>query len=101
MSNIEVIGEAAKNVERADPVFAAEHPEIPLPVIYAMRNRISHGYFEVDLDVVWQTVQADLSALEQQIRGLMHIQEPPSGDVERTAGGAGERRDSNLDRRSD
>jgi uncharacterized protein with HEPN domain len=68
--NIEIIGEAAKNVERADPVFVADHPEIPWLVIYAMRNRLSHGYFEVDLDVIWQTIQTDLPRLEAQIRAL-------------------------------
>ena len=50
--NIEIIGEAARNVERVAPEYAAAHPEIPWAVIYGMRNRISHGYFEVDLDLV-------------------------------------------------
>ena len=69
--NIEIIGEAARNVERVAPEYAAAHPEIPWPVIYAMRNRVSHGYFEVDLDLVWQTVQTDLPVLENQIRTLI------------------------------
>jgi uncharacterized protein with HEPN domain len=69
--NIEIIGEAARNVERVAPAYAAAHPEIPWPVIYAMRNRVSHGYFEVDLDLVWQTVQTDLPVLENQMRALI------------------------------
>ena len=69
--NIEIIGEAARNVERVAPEYAAAHPEIPWPVIYAMRNRVSHGYFEVDLDLVWQTVQTDLPVLQNQIRLLI------------------------------
>ena len=69
--NIEIIGEAARNVERVAPEYAAAHPEIPWPVIYAMRNRVSHGYFEVDLDLVWQTVQTDLPVLENQVRTLI------------------------------
>jgi uncharacterized protein with HEPN domain len=36
-----------------------------------MRNRVSHGYFEVDLDLVWQTVQTDLPVLENQMRALI------------------------------
>jgi uncharacterized protein with HEPN domain len=36
-----------------------------------MRNRVSHSYFEVDLDLVWQTVQTDLPVLENQIRALI------------------------------
>ncbi len=69
--NIEVIGEAARNVERADPAFATAHAAIPWSVIYAMRNRVTHGYFEVDLAIVWQTIQTDLPALEEQIRALL------------------------------
>lgn len=70
--NIEIIGEAARNVERADPSFAAAHAEIPWQVIYAMRNRVSHGYFEVDLDIVWRTIQFDLPALAEQVRVLLN-----------------------------
>jgi uncharacterized protein with HEPN domain len=39
--------------------------------MYGMRNRMIHDYFEVDLDVVWQTVQRDLPVLRQQIAGLL------------------------------
>ncbi len=69
--NIAVIGEAARNVERADPAFAAAHPEIPWPVIYGMRNRLTHGYFEVDLHLVWRTVLTDLPVLEAQVLVLL------------------------------
>lgn len=88
--NIEIIGEAARNVGRADPAFAAEHSEIPWPVIYAMRNRISHGYFAVDLDLVWQTVQMDLPSMEQQIHDLKRALEQSAGDAERGSDRASE-----------
>lgn len=39
--------------------------------MYGMRNRIVHDYFEVDPDVVWQTVQRDLPALRAQIAQLL------------------------------
>lgn len=78
--NIEIVGEAARNVERADPAFARAHQEIPWPVIYAMRNRVSHGHFDVDLSVVWQTVQTDLPVLEGQIRALIQRDEKSCGD---------------------
>ncbi|MBI5753325.1 MAG: DUF86 domain-containing protein [Hydrogenophilales bacterium] len=68
--NIEIIGEAARNIERNDPVFAARHAEIPWEVIYAMRNRVAHGYPKVDLEIVWKTIQADLPALGWQISKL-------------------------------
>ena len=43
--NIEIIGQAARNIELASPQFCAEHPEVPWATIYAMRNRVAHGYF--------------------------------------------------------
>lgn len=63
LRNIEIIGEAARNIERSAPKFAAEHSEVPWAVIYTMRNRIAHGYFKVDLEIVWRTIQRDLPEL--------------------------------------
>ena len=68
--NIEILGEAARNVRRADPAFVAAHPEISWDAIYGMRNRLVHAYFAVDLGVLWQTAHADIPALEQQLRAL-------------------------------
>jgi uncharacterized protein with HEPN domain len=71
LRNIEIIGEAARNVERADPQFVAQHPDVPWPAIYAMRNRVTHGYFEVDMEIVWQTTQTDLPHLKARIAELL------------------------------
>jgi len=49
--NFEIIGEAARNIERYHAQFAAAHPEVPWSVIYTMRNRVAHGYFKVDLEM--------------------------------------------------
>ncbi|KQP49426.1 DUF86 domain-containing protein [Pseudorhodoferax sp. Leaf274] len=61
--NLEVIGEASRNILRAHPEFAAAHPELPLAVANDMRNSLSHGYFKVDLEIVWGTLQRDLPPL--------------------------------------
>ena len=66
--NIEVIGEAANNIQKADTNFAASHAEIPWQVLYAMRNRLSHGYDKVDLDLVWRTVCNDLPELYKLVK---------------------------------
>lgn len=71
MRNIEILGEAARNIERHFPTFAADHAEIPWEDIYWMRNRLSHGYFSVDLEIVWRTVRRDIPTLEQQILRLL------------------------------
>lgn len=66
--SIEIIGEAANKVRVADPEFAAQFPEIPWDAMYGMRNRIVHDYFEVDLRIVWQTIQQDLPVLRNKSR---------------------------------
>ena len=69
--NIEIVGEASNNIQRVDPQFAAQHDEIPWLVMYTMRNRLSHGYAKVDLEIVWKTIQGDLPGLYQQVRTLV------------------------------
>lgn len=58
--NLEVIGEASHNIETQFPDFAATHPELPLAFAYQMRNAVAHGYFKVDLEIVWRTITTDL-----------------------------------------
>ncbi|HJW84753.1 MAG TPA: HepT-like ribonuclease domain-containing protein, partial [Anaerolineae bacterium] len=60
VKDIEIIGEAAAKVtqESQDAL-----PEIPWLSIIAMRNRLIHAYFEIDLDRVWDTVITDLPPL--------------------------------------
>ena len=76
--SIEIIGEAAQRVRAADGAFAALHAHVPWDQMYGMRNRIVHDYFEIDLAVVWQTVQQDLPTLRQQIHALIDSIDPES-----------------------
>ena len=69
--NFEVIGEASHNIETRFPEFAANHPELPLAVAYQMRNAVAHGYFKVDLEIVWKTIQTELSKLHMAARGAL------------------------------
>ena len=69
--NLEVIGEACNNVAKNHPDFAAQHAAVPWGFAYEMRNALSHGYFKVDLAIVWQTIQNDLPALKQQVAALL------------------------------
>ncbi|WP_028230601.1 HepT-like ribonuclease domain-containing protein [Paraburkholderia mimosarum] len=68
--NITIIGEATRNITRGDPDFAAAHPEIPWEAMYGMRNHVTHGYFVVDIDIVWSTVQSYLPGLEHKLSRL-------------------------------
>lgn len=55
-----MIGEAASKITLAS---REEYPEIPWADIIAMRNRLIHVYFDIDLDIVWGTVTDDLPKL--------------------------------------
>lgn len=57
---LEIIGEAAS---RVSPPGRAQLPAIPWTRVVGMRNRMVHAYFDIDHDVVWRTVQAELPAL--------------------------------------
>lgn len=65
--NLEVIGEACNNVVKNNPDFAAQHAAVPWGFAYEMRNALAHGYFNVDLVIVWKTIQNDLPSLKAQI----------------------------------
>lgn len=68
--NLEIIGEACNNVVKHDLAFAQQHPQVPWGFAYEMRNALAHGYFTVDLDIVWATVNADLPMLRAQLDAL-------------------------------
>jgi uncharacterized protein with HEPN domain len=69
--NFEVIGEASRNIERNCPEFATAHPDLPLIDAYEMRNALAHGYFQVDLQILWKTMQNDLPALQRQVAAII------------------------------
>ena len=62
---IQVIGEAAAGLSDE---LTSEHPEVPWRHIVAIRNRVVHGYFEVDLDILWDVAVIDVPHLADQVR---------------------------------
>jgi uncharacterized protein with HEPN domain len=62
-----IIGEAATKVMDNYAGYMQAHPEVPWRSMRGMRNRIAHGYFDINLDVVWETVQTALPALLKQL----------------------------------
>jgi uncharacterized protein with HEPN domain len=62
-----IIGEAATKVIDGYSEFTQAHPEVPWR---SMRNRIAHGYFDINLDVVWETVQTALPGLLKQLSAV-------------------------------
>lgn len=84
LRNLEIIGEASNNVVRHYPEFAAAHQELPLAYAYQMRNAVAHGYFDVDLEIVWKTIRNDLPGLYRQVQQV--LEGLPSEDKDDSTG---------------
>ncbi len=65
---IEIIGEAASGVSNE---IQQQHTSLPWTDIIGMRHRLTHGYFSVDMDRVWDTVTVDLPALARELEGVL------------------------------
>ena len=60
--NLVIIGEASAKLLQKHRDFADRHPDLPWQTLRGMRNHMVHGYFRIDYDVVWQTIEVDLPA---------------------------------------
>ncbi|WP_202977532.1 DUF86 domain-containing protein [Pantoea agglomerans] len=67
LMNLIVIGEQATKVIAYHPDFVEANQEIPWQQIRGLRNRVAHGYFDVDLGLIWNTVQNDLPHLIEKL----------------------------------
>jgi uncharacterized protein with HEPN domain len=65
-----VIGELAAQLLEEQADFASMHPQVPWQQMKGMRNRMAHGYFELDMEIVWDTVQAAIPELEANLRSI-------------------------------
>ena len=65
---IEIVGEAAGRVSAET---RCQYPDIPWASIVAMRNRLIHVYFDIDLDRVWDTLTDDLPGLIRELEKLL------------------------------
>jgi len=65
-----IIGEAATKVMDRHTGFVEKYPTVPWRNMRGMRNRIAHGYFEIDFDVVWDTVHTALPDLLRQLSAI-------------------------------
>jgi uncharacterized protein with HEPN domain len=68
-----VLGEAAKRLSAG---FRDEHADVPWKAIAGTRDRLLHGYDDVDLELVWKTVDEDLPALVTRLEGLAPRRDP-------------------------
>ena len=71
VKDLEIIGEAAGRISAE---CRARHPEIPWVVIIGIRNRLTHAYFSIDLDIVWDTVINNLVPLIEQLESVIQAE---------------------------
>lgn len=67
LRNIEILGEATRNLFECLPNLQSIYPDIPWIDIYGMRNRIAHGYFLINLELVWTVAVVNIPELRLQI----------------------------------
>ena len=70
--NLLILGEAVTKLLSQDEPFVVLHPQVPWRSMKGMRNRLAHGYFDINLDVVWDTVQTALPNLLKQLPTLRY-----------------------------
>lgn len=68
LKELEILGEAASKVSLS---FRNQQPEIPWEIIIGTRNRLIHGYFDIDLDIIWKTVSQDLTPLAELLEKIL------------------------------
>ena len=72
-----IVGEAAARIMESDPSFVRSHREVPWRNIRGMRNRMAHGYFETNYEIVWETVSVEIPRLIAELSNL--LAKPPPG----------------------
>jgi uncharacterized protein with HEPN domain len=75
LRHLQIIGEAARALPTDVRILA---PEIPWPKMIGMRNVLVHGYFDIDVDIVWQTAVNDVPALKPAVLNLLRRLESPA-----------------------
>jgi len=69
---LEIVGEAANVVSEG---FRKQYPHIPWRKMIELRNRLIHGYFDINLDIVWDTVLKDLPPLVSDLEKIIPMEE--------------------------
>src|SRR6267378_256990 len=65
---LEIVGEAANRISEE---VQSQSPQIPWSQVVSLRNRLIHGYDNVDFDILWQIVTIDLPPLITQLEKIV------------------------------
>ena len=63
-----ILGEAAASLL---PDIQSAYPQVPWSQIRGMRNAVIHEYFQVDLEIIWETVKTDLPRLKTALENIL------------------------------
>lgn len=74
--NFEIIGEAAKNIPDK---IKTKYPDVPWTEMYLLRNRISHEYFGIDYEIIWDLAVNYLPENKKQIEGILRETDESTG----------------------
>ncbi len=77
--NFEIIGEASKNIPFA---IRKKYPEIPWKKMYGLRNFISHEYFGIDYEMLWEIASVNLPQNIQDLEKIIEAQRNTHGNIE-------------------
>jgi uncharacterized protein with HEPN domain len=69
--NLEVIGEASKNISSA---FKTKYPDVPWKTLAGLRDKLIHFYFGVDYRIIWSVIRKELPQLRKQIRRIYKLE---------------------------
>lgn len=69
---LEIIGEAARRISGE---MREQHTEVPWGQLIGMRNILVHGYFDVDLEIVWNAAQINVARLKEQVEAILRQME--------------------------
>ena len=69
---LEIIGEAARGVSAQ---LREKYPDIPWRQMAGIRDRLIHGYYDIDMDIVWKTVKDDVPAIIPLLENVIENEE--------------------------
>lgn len=66
--HLQIIGEAASRISEQ---IRTQNPEVPWGQMIGMRHILVHGYFDIDLEIVWNAAQVNLAILKNQVENIL------------------------------
>lgn len=85
--NILIIGENSNKLLTQHPSFTQDNKDMRWEAMRGMRNRIAHSYFEINMEVVWDTIQTSIPEIIERLSSiknkLIENKPPPEPDLER------------------